>query len=279
MVVFPNAKINLGLRVVSKRSDGYHDIDTVFYPIPFYDILETIPSNSGFDFTFSGKEINGDLSSNLCYKAYQLIKKDFPQLPQIKVHLHKNIPMGAGLGGGSSDGAFMLKMLNEKFQLGISNVLLQKYALALGSDCPFFIDNQATSAGGRGEQFEKIELDLIEKTIVLVNPGLHISTSEAFSKINIKNNKVRCSEILQQPIKEWKEKLINDFEESVFPIHPILNKIKEGLYASGAVYASMTGTGSSMYGIFEKDITEKLFPGESLEVIKIINGKAIRQMH
>ena len=228
MVVFPNAKINLGLRVVSKRSDGYHDIDTVFYPIPFYDILETIPSDSSFDFSFSGKEINGDLSSNLCYKAYQLIKNDFPQLPQIKVHLHKNIPMGAGLGGGSSDGAFMLKMVNEKFQLGISNVLLQKYALALGSDCPFFIDNQATSAGGRGETFEKIELDLTEKTIVLVNPGLHISTSEAFSKINVKNNKVRCSEILQQPIKEWKEKLINDFEESVFPIHPILNKIKEG---------------------------------------------------
>ena len=279
MVVFPNAKINLGLRVVSKRSDGYHNIDTVFYPIPFNDILEIIPSNKDIEFTFSGKEIKGDTNTNLCFKAYQLIKTDYPQIPSIRIHLHKNIPMGAGLGGGSSNGTFMLKLLNEKFQLGINNETLQKYALALGSDCPFFIDNKVCSAGGRGELFEKFELTLHDKIILLVTPGLHISTAEAFSKVNIKNNPLRCSEVLQQPINKWKENLINDFEESVFQIHPILKTIKERLYNAGAVYASMSGTGSTMYGIFEKDPTEIKFPGESFELVKILNGKAIRQMH
>jgi 4-diphosphocytidyl-2-C-methyl-D-erythritol kinase len=275
MVVFPNAKINLGLRVVAKRSDGYHDIDTVFYPIPFYDILEIIPSNKDVEFTFSGKEIIGNINSNLCYKAYQLIKKDYPQIPSVKIHLHKNIPMGAGLGGGSSDGAFMLKILNEKFQLGITGDVLEHYALQLGSDCPFFIANKACGASGRGEQFESIELDLKNKSFLLVNPGLHVSTADAFSKINIANNISPCTSVVKYPIYKWKELLINDFEHSVFEIHPILKEIKETLYSAGAVYASMTGTGSSIYGIFEKDIPENLFPQASFEIIKIINGKAI----
>jgi 4-diphosphocytidyl-2-C-methyl-D-erythritol kinase len=275
MVVFPNAKINLGLRVVAKRSDGYHDIDTVFYPIPFYDILEIIPSNKDVEFTFSGKEIIGNINSNLCYKAYQLIKKDYPQIPSIKIHLHKNIPMGAGLGGGSSNGAFMLKMLNEKFQLGITGDVLEQYALQLGSDCPFFIANKACGASGRGEHFESIELDLKNKSFLLVNPGLHVSTADAFSKINIGNNISPCTSVIKHPIDKWKELLINDFEHSVFEIHPILKEIKETLYSAGAVYASMTGTGSSIYGIFEKDIPENLFPNSSFEIIKIINGKAI----
>lgn len=279
MVVFPNAKLNLGLRVVSRRSDGYHDIDTVFYPIPLSDILEIIPSDKDIEFTFSGKEIKGESNTNLCFKAYQLIKTDYPQIPSIRIHLHKNIPMGAGLGGGSSDGAFMLKLLNEKFQLGINKESLQQYALALGSDCPFFIYNEVCSASGRGEVLEKIELTLHDKIIVLVTPGLHISTAEAFSKITIKNNPVRCSEIIKQPINEWKENLINDFEESVFQIHPILKRIKEKLYNAGAAYASMSGTGSTVYGIFEKDLIGFNFPGESFEVVKILNGKAIRQMH
>ena len=275
MVVFPNAKINLGLRVVAKRSDGYHDIDTVFYPIPFYDILEIIPSNKDVEFTFSGKEIISNINSNLCYKAYQLIKKDYPQIPSVKIHLHKNIPMGAGLGGGSSDGAFMLKILNEKFQLGITGDVLEHYALQLGSDCPFFIANKACGASGRGEQFESIELDLKNKSFLLVNPGLHVSTADAFSKINIANNISPCTSVVKYPIYKWKELLINDFEHSVFEIHPILKEIKETLYSAGAVYASMTGTGSSIYGIFEKDIPENLFPQASFEIIKIINGKAI----
>jgi 4-diphosphocytidyl-2-C-methyl-D-erythritol kinase len=275
MVVFPNAKINLGLRVVAKRSDGYHDIDTVFYPIPFFDILEIIPSNKDVEFTFSGKEIIGNINSNLCYKAYQLIKKDYPQIPSVKIHLHKNIPMGAGLGGGSSDGAFMLKILNEKFQLGITGDVLEHYALQLGSDCPFFIANKACGASGRGEQFESIELDLKNKSFLLVNPGLHVSTADAFSKINIANNISPCTSVVKYPIYKWKELLINDFEHSVFEIHPILKEIKETLYSAGAVYASMTGTGSSIYGIFEKDIPENLFPQASFEIIKIINGKAI----
>ena len=275
MVVFPNAKINLGLRVVAKRSDGYHDIDTVFYPIPFYDILEVIQSNDGFEFSSSGKEIKGDITSNLCFKAYQLIKKDYPQLPAVKIHLHKNIPMGAGLGGGSSDGAFMLKVLNEKFQLGITESSLEQYALQLGSDCPFFISNKPCGAKGRGEIFESIELDLTNNSFILINPGLHVSTADAFSKINIATNVTPCSSIVKKPINNWKETLINDFEQSVFEIHPILKEIKEQLYAAGAVYASMTGTGSSIYGIFEKDIPENILVDSSYEMIKIINGKAI----
>jgi len=275
MIVFPNAKINLGLRVVAKRSDGYHDIDTIFYPIPFYDILEIIPSYKDIEFTFSGKEIKGDLTANLCFKAYQLLKNDFPTIPQIKIHLHKNIPMGAGLGGGSSDGAFMLKLLNEKFQLGISDHSLEQYALQLGSDCPFFIANKACGASGRGEHFESIELDLKNKSFLLVNPGLQVNTADAFSKINIGNNISPCTSVIKHPIDKWKELLINDFEHSVFEIHPILKEIKETLYSAGAVYASMTGTGSSIYGIFEKDIPENLFPNSSFEIIKIINGKAI----
>jgi 4-diphosphocytidyl-2-C-methyl-D-erythritol kinase len=275
MVVFPNAKINLGLRVVAKRTDGYHDLDTVFYPIPFYDILEVIQSNDGFKFTFSGKEIKGDLTANLCFKAYQLLKNDFPTIPQIKIHLHKNIPMGAGLGGGSSDGAFMLLLLNEKFQLGISNHSLEQYALQLGSDCPFFISNKACGATGRGEVFESIELDLKNKSFLLINPALHVSTAAAFSNINIANNVTPCKSIVKQPINTWKETLINDFEQSVFEIHPLLKEIKETLYASGAIYASMTGTGSSIYGIFEESVPENIFPGNSFEIIKIINGKAI----
>lgn len=277
MVVFPNAKINLGLRVTAKRSDGYHNIDTVFYPLPFYDVLEGIHTEKKFEFTSTGKLIKGDPSTNLCVKAYQILRTDFPQIPEIKLHLHKNIPMGAGLGGGSSDGAFTLKLLNEKFNLNISDPVLEKYALSLGSDCPFFIKNKACSASGRGEEFEKIELDLQDKSFLLINPGFHISTAEAFSKISIADTIEPCAKIVQQPIQTWKENLFNDFEKSAFSIYPILEKIKQDLYDAGALYASITGTGSSMYGIFDGDPPLYHGAGENTEVIKIFEGKATRQ--
>ncbi len=262
MVIFPNAKINLGLRVTAKRVDGFHDLDTVFYPLPLFDILEVISlgnnATESISITLSGKKVAGNIESNLCFKAYQLLKKDFPQLPSIAIHLHKNIPMGAGMGGGSSDGAYMLKLLNEKFNLQIQDEILARYALQLGSDCPFFIFNKTSHATGRGEIMHPIELDLSDKKIVLICPGIHVSTAEAFSDIQIKEHMDTCSEIIKAPIATWKEKLINDFERPVFKKHPVLAEIKDELYHSGAIYASLTGTGSTVYAIFEKNVTIQL---------------------
>jgi 4-diphosphocytidyl-2-C-methyl-D-erythritol kinase len=265
MICFPNAKINLGLRVTSKREDGFHDLDTVFFPVPLHDVLEVITdSKSSADaitYRHSGIPIPGDQSSNLCIKAYQLLKKDFPELPSILLHLHKHIPMGAGLGGGSSDGAFMLKLLNDKYRLGIGADQLQKYALALGSDCPFFIINKPVQATGRGEIMQPIACTLSSKTMVLVCPGIHVSTADAFRKIKLSPNAPSCSSVIERPIQAWKDDLINDFEEPVFSAFPEIGDIKEKLYGAGALYASMTGTGSTVYGIFEQSPSIKdLFP-------------------
>ena len=278
MISFPNAKINLGLKVVSKREDGYHNLDTVFYPIQFYDILEIIPT-SGVDipevsFTTSGKKINGETSSNLCIKAYNLLKKDFPTIKSISLHLHKNIPMGAGMGGGSADGAFMIKMLNEKFMLGLDDESMKSYALQLGSDCPFFISNKPSHATGRGELLTEINCDLSKKTILIVNPGIHVSTAEAFGKIKISENSISPAEIVQQPIESWKGLLENDFEKTVFDHHPNIKKIKEKMYDMGAIYASMTGSGSTVYGIFDCTIEEKPFAQNNYETIEITGGKS-----
>ena len=265
MIYFPNAKINLGLRVTSKRQDGYHALDTVFFPVPLHDVLEVItqsnPSTEAVIFSHSGIPIPGKESSNLCIKAYQLLKKDYPALPSILLHLHKHIPMGAGLGGGSSDGAFMLRLLNDKYKLGIGLEQLQIYALALGSDCPFFIINQPVQATGRGEIMQPIPCTLSSKTMVLVCPGIHVSTADAFKKISLSPDAPTCASIVEGPIHEWKERLINDFEEPVFNAFPEIETIKDTLYNAGAVYASMTGTGSTVYGIFEKSPAIKdLFP-------------------
>lgn len=265
MICFPNAKINLGLRVTSKREDGFHDLDTIFFPVPLHDVLEVIthPTNSGDALTFShsGIPIPGNESSNLCIKAYQLLKKDYPELPAILLHLHKHIPMGAGLGGGSSDGAFMLKLLNDKYRLGIGTDQLQKYALSLGSDCPFFIINQPVQASGRGEIMQPITCTLSSKTMVLVCPGIHVSTADAFRKIKLSPNAPNCASVIERPIQAWKDDLINDFEEPVFSAFPEIANIKEKLYDAGALYASMTGTGSTVYGIFETSPSIKdLFP-------------------
>jgi 4-diphosphocytidyl-2-C-methyl-D-erythritol kinase len=267
MVVFPNAKINLGLRITSKRSDGYHNLDTVFYPIGLCDVLEVVqhPSQE-IIFKSSGKKIEGSIDQNLCVKAYHLLKNDFPQLPGIQIHLHKHIPMGAGMGGGSADGAFMIKLLNEKFKLGLDHEKMEGYALQLGSDCPIFIKNKSCYATGRGEEMEEIQLDLSSYFILLISPGIHVSTAEAFKNVSPDSSIRSCKEIIQQPIDNWKDALINDFEKSVFLLHPVLKEIKEDLYAKGAIYASMTGSGSSFYGIFTSAPNSKHFVDNGYEV-------------
>jgi 4-diphosphocytidyl-2-C-methyl-D-erythritol kinase len=256
MIVFPNCKINLGLHILRKRADGFHDLETVFYPVNLHDALEVVHNTSpapDIQFTTSGLRIDSPTEENICFKAYQLLKKDFPELPSIKMHLHKIIPSGAGLGGGSSDGAFTLTLLNKKFNLGLTEDELINYALQLGSDCPFFIKNKPCYAAGRGEQLEEIELNLSRHKIVSVNPGIHINTGKAFSKITPLDQRISIKEIIRKPVEEWKDVLKNDFEETVFADHPEIKMIKEKLYRQGAVYASMSGSGSSVYGLFEKN--------------------------
>ena len=253
MIVFPNCKINLGLHIVRKRPDGFHDLETIFYPVPLCDALEIIrvPDKAGeTTITVTGLAIDNPME-NICLKAYYLLKKYF-DLPVVKIHLHKNIPVGAGLGGGSSDGAFTLLLLNKKFDLKVSEKKLIEYALELGSDCPFFIRNKACYATHRGEVLQPIQLDLSSYKLVLINPGIHINTGWAFSQIRPKENRISLLEIIQQPTTNWKNNLVNDFEAAIFQQHPSIKQIKEQLYQNGAVYAAMSGSGSSIYGLFEK---------------------------
>ncbi len=252
MVVFPNAKINLGLTILNKRDDGYHNLETFFYPILIKDVLEIIASDT-FEFTTSGISIDAINEENICIQAYQLLKKDFPKLPAVKMHLHKTIPMGAGLGGGSADGAFTLKLLNQKFELGLSTAQLIKYSLQLGSDCPFFILNKPSFATGRGETLEEINIDLSNYKIILINPGIHIHTGWAFTQLTPPLLSKKRKEIIQQPIDSWKAELLNDFETPVFKKYPEIKSIKKELYHQGAVYASMSGSGSSVFGVFNKE--------------------------
>lgn len=254
MLSFPNAKINLGLNIVSKREDGYHNIESCFYPIPWRDSLEVIEAAS-FAFHSYGLDIPGDASSNLCVKAYELLKADH-DLPPVEIHLLKNIPMGAGLGGGSADGTFTLKLLNDLFQLNLSSLQLEAYALQLGSDCPFFIQNQPAIATGRGEGLELIDLDLSGCTLAIHNPGIHISTKEAYAGITPKQPEISVADIISRPIQEWKDLLHNDFEDSIFPSHPAITQLKQDMYAAGAIYASMTGSGSTVFGLFEGEVDE-----------------------
>lgn len=267
MIAFPNCKINLGLSITGKREDGYHNLETVFYPLPLNDILEIISDDPGGDveLTQSGLAIEGDPKNNLCVKAYHLLKKDFPHLPAIKIHLHKTIPSGAGLGGGSADAAAMLKLLNEKFQLNISHDQLLSYALQLGSDCPFFIINQPCFATGRGEQLEDIPVSLNGYRVMLVNPQVHVNTSWAFSQLTPIKKRRSLKEIIAQPLSTWREDLKNDFEKIVFSKYSEIKRIKETLYNKGAIYASMSGTGSTVYGIFHSDqVISTEFPREYL---------------
>ena len=252
MVFFPNCKINLGLRILHRRADGYHQLETVFYPLPLKDALEIIPSEK-MAFTATGLPIPGDADSNLCYKAYHLLQQDFPDLPPVHIYLHKHIPIGAGLGGGSADGAGMLQVLNRCFQLGLSQERLMEYAARLGSDCPFFILNTPALGSGRGEELTPIAVDLSRYSFVIVHPGIHISTAWAFSQCVPDETGKKVAEVIMQPIETWAQELVNVFEKPVLHQHPSLRTIKEQLYHAGALYASMSGSGSSFFGIFEKD--------------------------
>jgi 4-diphosphocytidyl-2-C-methyl-D-erythritol kinase len=253
MLFFPNAKINLGLNVLRRREDGYHDLETAFYPVPLKDVLEIVRTGAEVTgFTAYGNPIPGDPAANLCLKAWELLRNEFPTLPPIHIHLYKNIPIGAGLGGGSSDGAWTLIALNRQFRLGLTRQQLLEYAARLGSDCPFFLLNEPCLGTGRGHQLQPISVDLTGFSIALVDPGIHISTATAFSLCTPGEHKTPISTILSRPVPEWRKDLINDFEEPVFHLHPELREIKKILYDTGAVYASLTGSGSSFFGIFAK---------------------------
>jgi 4-diphosphocytidyl-2-C-methyl-D-erythritol kinase len=255
MLTFPNAKINIGLNITEKRSDGFHNIESVFYPVEWCDALEIIP-NQNLDttnaiFQSSGLAIPGNESSNLCLKAWNLLQDRINVPPMI--HLHKVIPMGAGLGGGSADGAFTLKMLNEVYELKLSNDELKDFARKLGSDCAFFIENRPVFCFNKGDEFEDFMLDLKGKFVVLVNPDIHISTAEAYSGVSPKKPEIALKTALSQPISEWKKIVKNDFEENLLLKYPTIAAVKATLYQAGAVYASMTGSGSTVYGIFEQE--------------------------
>ncbi|WP_422359798.1 4-(cytidine 5'-diphospho)-2-C-methyl-D-erythritol kinase [Reichenbachiella sp.] len=252
MIAFPNAKINIGLNITSKRADGYHNLSSCFLPIDWKDALEIVPTDQ-FEFTSSGLDIPGDSSGNLCVKAYNLLKEKH-NIPPVKMHLHKVIPMGAGLGGGSADGAFALKLLNDQFEIGLANDELEAYAKTLGADCPFFIDNKPKLVTGIGEVMEDVTVDLSGYSMVVVFPGIHVSTKTAFAGINPKEPSYDLKTILQQPPKNWQGTIINDFEKTVFAAHPEILKIKEQLLQQGAAYASMTGTGSAVFGVFGEGV-------------------------
>jgi len=255
MLTFPNAKINIGLNITEKRSDGFHNIESVFYPVEWCDALEIIPNQNpdvtNAVFQSSGLAIPGDESSNLCLKAWNLLQERISVPPMI--HLHKVIPMGAGLGGGSADGAFTLKMLNEVYELKLSNDELKDFARKLGSDCAFFIENRPVLCFNKGDEFEDFTLDLKGKFVVLVNPDIHISTAEAYSGVSPKKPQIALKMALSQPISEWRKIVKNDFEEKLLLKYPTIAEVKETLYHAGAIYASMTGSGSTVYGIFEQE--------------------------
>lgn len=255
MIVFPNCKINLGLRILRKRDDGYHDLETVFYPLPFTDVLEIITDRhpapqENVRFSQSGLAVSGTEADNLCVKAYRLLKENYPDLPAVQMHLYKNIPMGAGLGGGSADAAFTLKLLNEQYKLEIPAETLLQYALKLGSDCPFFLLNQPCLATGRGEKMEPVATTLHNHQLILVNPGIHVPTAGAFAGIEPGIPDEQLTAIICEPVEHWKDRLINDFEKTVFRRFPEIGQIKQALYRAGALYAAMSGSGSSVYGIF-----------------------------
>lgn len=252
MILFPHAKINLGLYVTGKRPDGYHDIVSVLYPIPLYDVLEILPANS-FQFNVSGLEVPGGSADNLALMAWDLMRKKF-DLPPVYLHLLKNIPMGAGMGGGSSDAAFTIKGLNNLFKLKLSVDQMKELAAELGSDCPFFIEDSPQLAKGRGELLSKFELNLSGYYIKLVNSSVHISSGEAYKHVNIsKSTEEDLKNVLNDPMSNWKNTLFNSFERTVFHIYPELNNEKESLYREGAIYAGMTGSGSTVYGLFKSE--------------------------
>ncbi len=268
MITFPVAKINLGLNVVEKRPDGYHNLQTVFYPVPMMDALEIVPMSDGFpsdvdcDLKVTNITIEGDEQRNLVVRAYQLLKADFPDMPRVHAHLWKGIPTQAGMGGGSSDCGYMIRLLNETFDMGLSSEQMQQYAARLGADCAFFIESSACYAEGIGERLQPIDLDLSGWHIGVVRPDIPVPTKEAFSRIHPHYPALNCREAVMQPVETWRDTLTNDFEESVFVLHPEIGAVKEQLYKMGATYAAMSGSGSALFGLFkdEPDALRQTFP-------------------
>ncbi|SDZ92099.1 4-(cytidine 5'-diphospho)-2-C-methyl-D-erythritol kinase [Pedobacter hartonius] len=253
MLAFANAKINLGLNVIEKRPDGYHNLETVFYPVKLYDGIE-ITDAEKTSCEIRGIDIPGDTTDNICLKAYELLKKDF-DLPAQQITLLKNIPVGAGLGGGSADAAFLIKLVNTKFELGLTMARMEDYARVLGADCAFFIENQPVYAGGRGDEFSPVHIDLSSYFVVLVKPPVHVSTADAFSGLKPVRPAVNISELISLPLNEWKGKVKNDFEETIFLKYPEISQIKQDLYHAGATFALMSGSGSSVFAIFDTAVT------------------------
>ena len=267
MIVYPNAKINIGLNVVEKRPDGYHNLETVFYPIGLQDILEiqeleTDVPDCGYRLKLTGSLLDGSPEDNLVVRAFKLLKREF-DLPPVSIGLYKHIPTGAGLGGGSADAAFTVKTLNDRFKLGLTTQQMEDYCAQLGADCPFFIQNKPVFATGIGNVFHPIELNLKYKQLVLVKPDVFVSTKDAYAKVNVRHPEKQLPELLSQPIETWKDTVVNDFEASVFSKYPEIAAIKDKLYDMGAVYASMSGSGSSVFGIFEDPVenVDEIFTG------------------
>jgi 4-diphosphocytidyl-2-C-methyl-D-erythritol kinase len=261
MVVFPNCKINLGLWVTEKLPDGYHAIETIFYPVPVFDILEIIPASDGkTEIIGSGIELPGEKENNICFKAWNYLDDAYPIGP-VKIFLHKQIPTGAGLGGGSSDGAFTLRALNNIYKLGLDPVTLKQFAFRLGMDCPFFIRNEPAYATGKGEILSPVGFSLTGMYLSLVKPPVHVSTAEAYAGINPRKRNYPITDLLSSVVEEWRDKLTNDFEPSVFEKYPLIEKIKKTFYEKGAVYSSMSGSGSTVFGLFrEKPEWGNVFP-------------------
>jgi 4-diphosphocytidyl-2-C-methyl-D-erythritol kinase len=252
MIFFPGAKINIGLRITGKRPDGYHDIETIFYPVGLSDALEFVAAESSTEkdnLTVTGIDTGGEPGSNLVMKAVLKLREE-RHFPYLNIHLHKAIPIGAGLGGGSSDAACMLKVLNRFFKLELDIIKLRAMALELGSDCPFFIDCVPALATGRGEIMTPVNPVLSGFYLVLVNPGVGVNTAEAYKNCHPSVPSSGLKDLTALPAKEWRELVINDFEDFAFKKHPVIRELKEELYRSGAVFSLMSGSGSSVFGIF-----------------------------
>ncbi|GGF21034.1 4-(cytidine 5'-diphospho)-2-C-methyl-D-erythritol kinase [Hymenobacter cavernae] len=260
MLVFPNAKLNLGLYITSQRPDGFRNLESVFVPLPWCDALEILPAATN-DLTLSGIPIPGDPATNLCWRAYELLKADF-NLPPVQMHLHKTVPIGAGLGGGSGDAAFALRALTELFELNLTPETLEDYARRLGSDCAFFIQNKPVFAYEKGDVFEPIDLVLTGMACKVIYPDLHISTAEAYARVKPQAPRHDLRQSLAQPIEQWRSLISNDFEDALAPHYPLLGELKQALYDAGASYASLSGSGSAVYGLFpgRENLPQLLLP-------------------
>jgi 4-diphosphocytidyl-2-C-methyl-D-erythritol kinase len=273
MILFPNAKINIGLRVIERRNDGFHNIETLFVPVDLCDVLEfNISQRPGNTIKISGRVPENNPENNLVIDAWKLMHEKY-NIPHLNIHLHKAIPIGAGLGGGSSDAAFMLKGINALFNCGCSNEELKELAAGIGSDCPFFIENVSAIGTGRGEKLQTIDLSLNQYKLLLVNPEIHISSKEAYEGVTPGKQIQTLKDLVKKPVTDWKNCVFNDFENSIFQKYPRIQEIKSAMYESGAVYSSMTGSGSTVFGLYsgtKKEVLEQLFSEDFISIIDIL---------